>query len=138
MLESRNVLTTEKTAVFAPSASAIVSTATAQAALRRIRKRRPASRPRERRMARMMAVRCETPVGVRHATPAPAMGPTQPRHAVYNEYSCEPHVGRTLEEPCEATRFGCDPVALARREWSEQLEGYRDALLVERATPEAH
>jgi hypothetical protein len=44
MLENRNVLSAEKTMVFAASASAIVRAATANVALRLARNRRPASR----------------------------------------------------------------------------------------------
>jgi hypothetical protein len=49
MLEKKKVLSAEKTMVSAPSASAIVRTATAKAALWRAMKRSPASRASERR-----------------------------------------------------------------------------------------
>src|SRR3954453_21428480 len=137
MLERRKLFTTEKTAVFAPSASAIVSTATAQAALRRRRKRRPASRPRERTKARMVSVRMGTAVRLRHAMPAPSMRPTQPPQAVHNDRSYDPHLHRGLEESAEPARFGGEAGLFARREGRMRFERHQDTVLLERAPPDA-
>src|SRR5262245_42809778 len=120
MLASRNVLTTENTAVFAPRARAIVRMATVQAAFRRARKRSPASRESQESAYLMVG----------HATTAPTTSPIPPFHSLHDVTAC----GDAEERP-EALDRGVDSPLLGVAEAREQRQRHDYPGLLQTALP---